>query len=98
MPASPTLLLTAADRTRVADPAKPVLPQPLAATATPEAAAERSYLVRVLVKPLMDFSLAQEEAKQAEAQRSDGVVAKVDAFNKATAPKGFSWPWKKTPP
>lgn len=65
---------------------------------TSEAKAERDYLWAWVVKPLMDFSLAQEVAKQAEAQRADAVVAKVDAYNKATAPKRWRWPWIKAAP
>lgn len=64
--------------------------------ATP--AAERAWLVDHVIKPLMDFSLAQEKAKQAEGQRAAGVVAKVDAFNAATAPKRWTWPWARPPP
>jgi hypothetical protein len=97
-PASPTLNLSASDRTRTQAPDKPAIARPLAPTATPEAAAERSYLWKAVVEPLMAFSLAQEEATQAAAQRADGVVAKVDAHNAAIAPKGWKWPWAKTPP
>ena len=53
VPASPRLMLTTADRTRVEDPASPALPQPLAPVTTPEARAERSYLWEAVVKPLM---------------------------------------------
>jgi hypothetical protein len=96
-PSSPILQLTAADRTRAENPLAPALPQPLAPAVTPEARAERGYLWEAVVKPLMDFSLQQEEAKQAEAQRADGVVAKVDAYIRATAPKVWRWPWARDP-
>jgi hypothetical protein len=41
----------------------------------------------MVVRPLAAFALAQEETIAAERQRADGVVAKVDAFTKATHPK-----------
>jgi hypothetical protein len=97
VPACPTLKLTVGDRTRAEDPLKPVLPRPLAPISTPEAQAERTYLWGAVVKPLMDFSLAQEVARWAEAQRADGVVAKVDAHNAAIAPKKWRWPWSRDP-
>ncbi|MEH0194591.1 hypothetical protein V7S57_02530 [Caulobacter sp. CCNWLY153] len=95
-PASPTLLLTTADRARTPDPAKPSLPQPLAPTYSAEATAERAYLFEAVVKPLLVFSLAQEAAKQAEGQRADGLVAKVDAHNAVVAPEKRSW-WPFSP-
>lgn len=93
---SPTLLLTQGDRTRTPDPDKPALPASLPKVEGP-AAAERAYLWAVVIQPLLDVSLAQEAAKQKEGQRADGVVAKVDAYNKAVAPKGWRWPWDRTP-
>jgi hypothetical protein len=52
----------------------------------------------VVIKPLMAFSLLQERAKQAEGQRADGVVAKVDAFNTAVERKRRWLPWARDKP
>ena len=37
-----------------------------------------------VIRPLLDFSLAQEATTAAERQRAEGLVAKVDALNRAT--------------
>ncbi|KQV66656.1 hypothetical protein [Caulobacter sp. Root343] len=55
------------------------------------AKAERDYLFRAVIGPLLDFSLAQEAVKQAEGQRADGVVAKVLAFNAVVERKRRRW-------
>jgi hypothetical protein len=91
----PTLTLTSADRTPIADPALPnrVVIPPLA----PTAEAERASLLEKVLKPLMDFSMAQEATKQLERERANGLVRKADAFNGASKPKrailGFKLPF-----
>ena len=63
------------------------------------AKAERDYLFRAVIDPLLDFSLAQEAAKQAEGQRADGLVAKIRAFNAAVdPPKRRWWPFARDKP
>lgn len=90
--------MTAGDTTRAADPEKPQFP-PLEPVLDASAKAERDYLFRAVVNPLLDFSLAQEAAKQAEAQRADGVVAKVRAHNAAVEPpKRRWWPFARDKP
>lgn len=97
VPLSPTVELTAGDRRPTPNPAKPAIPT-LRPAASPEAAAERGYLFAVVIKPLMDFSLLQEGAKQAEGQRADGVVAKVDAHNAVVTRKRRWWPFARDKP
>lgn len=82
--------LTAGDTTRTADPEKPQFP-PLERVLSPEAKAERDYLFRAVIDPLLAFSLSQEETIGAERQRADGIVAKVRAHNAAVAPKKRRW-------
>jgi hypothetical protein len=92
------ILLTAGDTTRSAEPAKPFFP-PLQAPADASARAERDYLFAQVIDPLMDFSLAQEAATQAEAQRADGLVAKIKAFNATVSPpKRRWWPFARDKP
>ena len=86
----PSILLTESDLTPAADPAKPKLPRPLPPVAT-TAAGERAYLIEAVIKPLMKFSIAQEQTTAAERQRAAGLVAKVKAFS--AAPKKKWWPW-----
>lgn len=84
-PEAPLLTLTTQDRTPVADPAKPNLPQPLPPP-QPTGEAERKYLWEAMIAPLMDTSLKQEATTQQERQRANGVVAKVDAAQKPKRP------------
>lgn len=63
-----------------------------------EARAERDYLFAVVINPLLDTSVAQEAAKQAEGQRADGVVAKVDAHNALVTRKRRWWPFARDKP
>ncbi len=91
-PLSATLHLTSGDRQATPDPSKPKIPTLRPAT-SPEAIAERGYLFAVVIKPLIDFSLAQEAAKQAEGQRAAGLVAKADAHNAAVAAERRWWHW-----
>lgn len=97
VPRSATLQLTSGDRQATADPAKPAIPT-LRPAGSPEAIAERGYLFAVVIKPLMDFSLQQEAAKQAEGQRAAGVVAKVDAHNAVVTRKRRWWPFARDKP
>lgn len=96
-PLSARLELTRGDREATPDPSKPVIPT-LRPAASPEAAVERGYLLAVVIKPLMDFSLLQEAAKQAEGQRAASVVAKVDAHNAVVTRKRRWWPFARDKP
>jgi hypothetical protein len=97
VPLSPTIDLTKSDRLATPDPAKPAILNLRPAT-SPEAVAERSYLFAVVIKPVMDFSLLQEGAKQAEGQRADGVVAKIDAHNAVVTRKRRWRPFARDKP
>lgn len=97
VPLSATLELTSGDRQATPDPVKPAIPT-LRPAASPDAIAERGYLFAVVIKPLMDFSLQQEAAKQAEGQRAGGVVAKVDAHNAVVTRKRRWWPFARDKP
>lgn len=95
---SPSIQLTVGDTIRSAKPDAPFFP-PLPPPATEAAKAERDYLFANIIDPLLDFSLAQEEALQAEGQRADGVVAKVKAFNATVEPrKRRLWPFARDKP
>lgn len=97
VPLSSTVQLTAGDRTPTPNPPKPEILTLRPAT-SPEAREERSYLMAVVIKPLMDFSLDQEVAKQTEGQRADGVVAKVDAHTAEVTRKRRWWPFARDKP
>ena len=91
-PVSPTLTLTESDVRAVPDVALPNR----VAFADPKATGveERAYLLEKVVKPLLDFSLAQEAVKEQERRRADALVEKAKAFNEASKPKSFrflSW-------
>lgn len=83
----PQLQLTAADRAHAPNPAEPKI-EPLRAVApgSPEEG-ERNYLLEVLIKPVLAFSVGQEATIAAERQRADGLVAKIDALNAAVRPR-----------
>ena len=87
---SPAVKLTSADRTPAADPIKPAIPSPLAQPAA-TAALERAYLLEAVIRPLLRFSLAQEQATASERQRAAGLVAKIDEAAKITAPAAPGW-------
>lgn len=89
--ASPSLHLTEGDRLPLPD-----TPRPQFATLKPPAAsgvAERNYLLDTVIRPLLRFSVAQEETTAAERQRADAVVAKVDALDAATQAANKPW-WR----
>lgn len=96
-PLSATLNLTSSDRQATPDPSKPQIPT-LRPALSPDAIAERGYLFAVVIKPLIDFSLQQEAAKQAEGQRAAGVVGKVDAHNAAVTRERRWWPFARDKP
>ena len=87
---SPTLILTSADRTPAADPAKPAIVAPLPAPAA-TGAAERAFLLEAVIRPLLRFSLAQEQTTAAERQRAAGLVAKVESAAEITTPFAPAW-------
>lgn len=80
--AAPSVLLTSADRTRAPDPTPAAIADPLPAPAA-TGEAERASLFDLVIRPLLDFSVAQERTIAAERQRADAVVAKVDAAEQA---------------
>jgi hypothetical protein len=52
-----------------------------------------------VIDPLLDFSLAQEAAKQAEGQRADALVAKIRSFNAVLErEKRRWWPFARDKP
>ena len=83
----PSLTLTASDRTEAPDPPRPKFPQLAPPAQTGEQ--ERAYLLEAVIRPLLDFSIAQESTVAAERQRANGLVAKVDGVNKAGKRKGW---------
>jgi len=85
-PSAPTLLLTESDRSPAADPKKPELAVRPVAEGSPEAA-ERSYLLEAVIKPILAFSVLQEATTAEERLRANSLVAKVDAYNAATKPR-----------
>lgn len=89
-PLSPAVILTSADRTPAVDPLKPVIPKPLPPPAA-TGADERAYLLEAVIRPLLRFSLAQEQTTAAERQRAAGVVAKIDKAAEITAPAKRDW-------
>lgn len=82
-PGAPTLTipLSIDDVTPAPDAPIPDIPHELP---PPEAtgAAERAFLVREVVGPLLSFSLAQEAVIATERQRAAALVAKVEAANR----------------
>jgi hypothetical protein len=82
---SPSLELTPGDRTHAADAGRPTFGK--LAEPAPTGVAERNYLFATVIRPLLAFSIAQEETTAEERQRADAVVAKVDALNQATHTK-----------
>lgn len=76
-----TIPLSIDDVTPAPDAPIPDLPHELP---PPEAtgAAERAFLVREVVGPLLTFSLAQEAVIATERQRASALVAKVEAANR----------------
>lgn len=95
-PPSPAVILTSADRTAAADAVKPAVPSPLPKPAL-TGDQERAYLLEAVIRPLLRFSLAQEQTAAAERQRAAGLVAKIDKAAAITAPAAPFWKFWSRP-